>query len=84
MERKSVLHIEMVNNSAEVEIRGTRSEILFNLAALTNQVCKKINLEPALFSATLPILIARQNQALMQATEFDFTATQKQQREGQP
>lgn len=83
MERKSVLHVEMVGNRSEVEIRGTRSEILFNLAALTNQVCKKINLEPALFSIMLPSLIARQNQALMQATEFDFTATQKQQ-EGQP
>jgi len=76
--RSSKLWIETNGEQANAEICGTPAEIMFNWAALTNQICLKLHLSPTQLAFMLPGLLGRYQRTLRQATEFDFTALRKQ------
>lgn len=84
MEKKSKLHIETANGRSEAEIAGTPAEIMFNWAALTNQIGLKLHLDPMQLSFMLPGLIASYQRTLREAVEFDISAVRHHQKGGQP
>lgn len=84
MERESKLYIKTTNSQSEAEISGTQAEIMFNWAALTNQICRKLHLHPAQLSLMLPGLLGNYQHTIRQAVEVDLTAVRNRQREGQP
>ena len=84
MEKKSKLYIEKEGDRANAEIVGTPAEIMFNWAALTNQIGLKLHLDPMQLAFMLPGLIASYQRTLRNAVEVDLTAMRQQQREGQP
>lgn len=57
--RNAVLRIEtdMDAGHSEVEISGTPSKILFNLTAITCQVCEELNIPPEGWGSMLPNLL---------------------------
>ena len=84
MERKSKLYIETDKGRSEAEIAGTPAEIMFNWAALTNQIGLKLHLDPMQLAFMLPGLIASYQRTLRESVEFDLAAARGQKKEGQP
>lgn len=84
MERKSKLYIETVNGRSEAEIAGTPAEIMFNWAALTNQIGLKLHLTPIQLAFMLPDLIANYKRTIRETVEFDAAAVRHKQNGGQP
>ena len=84
MDRKSKLYIETDHKRSEAEIVGTPSEIMFNWAALTNQICLKLNLPPTQLALMLPGLLGSYQRTLREAVEFDLAAARNQRKGGQP
>lgn len=84
MDKKSKLYIETTNNRSEAEISGTPAEIMFNWAALTNQICQKLHLHPAQLSLMLPGLLGSYQHTLRQAVEVDLVAVRNQGKGNQP
>lgn len=84
MDRKSKLYIETTSTQSNAEITGTPAEIMFNWAALTNQICRKLNLHPAQLSLMLPGLLGSYQHTLRQTVEVDLSAVRKRSKEGQP
>ena len=84
MERKSKLYIETDKGRSEAEIAGTPAEIMFNWAALTNQIGLKLLLDPMQLAFMLPGLIASYQRTLREAVEFDLSTVRHQQKGGQP
>ncbi len=76
--RSSKLRIETSGEESNVEICGTRDEILFNLAALMNQICQKLNISPMHLTFILPGMIDIYQRTIRQAMEFDLGALRKQ------
>ena len=54
--RGGILLIRTVGNQSEVEVSGTRMDIIFNWTALTNQICQTIGAPPTALAAMLPRL----------------------------
>ena len=84
MDRKSKLYIEMEHGKAEAEMIGTPAEIMFNWAALTNQICQKLNISPTHLALMLPGLLGSYQRTLREAVEFDCAAARNRRKEGQP
>lgn len=84
MDRKSKLYIETEHGKSEAEMSGTPAEIMFNWAALTNQICLKLSLSPMQLAFTLPGLLGNYQRTLREAVEVDLTAVRSQRKEGQP
>ena len=84
MDRKSKLYIEMEHGKAEAEMIGTPAEIMFNWAALTNQICQKLNISPTHLALMLPGLLGSYQRTLRQTTEVDLTAVRSWRKEEQP
>lgn len=57
--KRAILRIEtdMTTGHSEVEIAGTPSKILFNLTAITCQVCEELNIPPEAWAAMMPSVI---------------------------
>ena len=56
--RGGTLLIRTAGDQSEVEVSGTRMDIIFNWTALTNQICQTIGLPPIVLAAMLPGLIS--------------------------
>ena len=84
MDRKSKLYIETEHGKSEAEMSGTPAEIMFNWAALTNQICQKLNLSPTHLALMLPGLLGSYQRTIREAVEVDLTAVRNQRKEGQP
>lgn len=54
--QKSFIRIETdrATGKSEVEVAGTPHLLLFNLTAITAQVCDELNIPPELYAAHLP------------------------------
>ena len=84
MDKTSTPHIETANGRCEAEIAGSPAKIVFTWAALTNQICLKLHLDPMQLSFMLPGLIASYQRTLRDAVEFDISALRHRQKGGQP
>lgn len=56
--RGGTLLIKTAGAQSEVEVSGTRMDIIFNWTALTNQICQTIGVPPIALAAMLPGLIS--------------------------
>lgn len=57
--KRTVLRIEtdLDTGRSEVEVAGTPPKILFNLTAITCQVCDELNIPPEAWAVMMPSLI---------------------------
>ena len=56
--RGGTLLIRTAGDQSEVEVSGTRMDIIFNWTALTNHICQTIGAPPIALAAMLPGLIS--------------------------
>ena len=56
--RGGTLLIRTVGDQSEVEVSGTRMDIIFNWTAQTNQICQTIGAPPIALTVMLPGLIS--------------------------
>ena len=59
--RGGTLLIRTVGDQSEVEVSGTRMDIIFNWTALTNQICQTIGAPPIALAAITPLRFSCQN-----------------------
>ena len=55
--RGGTLLISTIGNRSNVEISGTKADILFNWTALPHQICKTAGIPPIALAAMLPQLV---------------------------
>lgn len=75
------LYIKTSGGQAIVEIEGTSGEILFNWAALTDTITKKLHIPPIALAAAMPGILDAYRKDLMNGVEIDLAAMRRQ-REG--
>ncbi|MCI8538275.1 MAG: hypothetical protein HFF18_06375 [Oscillospiraceae bacterium] len=56
--RGGTLLIRTAGEQSNVEISGTRTDIIFNWTALTNQICQTIGLSPLALAVMMPEMIS--------------------------
>ena len=56
--RGGTLLIRTAGDQSEVEVSGTRMDIIFNWTALTNQICQTIGVPPIALAAMMTGLIS--------------------------
>lgn len=85
MEQECRVAFEMSKgNSAQVEIKGNNSDVLFCLVGLTTQVCEELHIPPILYAAVLPGPMESHKQFLKHRIKVDMDAILKQQGGGTP
>lgn len=68
--KRAILRIEtdMTTGHSEVEVAGTPSKILFNLTAITCQVCEELNIPPEAWAAMMPSIIQGYKNTVLKGT----------------
>lgn len=81
----SKLSVEMTGNTAKAEVFGSKEEVMFNWATLTNIVCQETGIPPAQLAIMLPgLLDIYKHTALKGATKIDLSAIRNIGKEGRP
>lgn len=55
--RGGVLSIRTCGDQSDVEVAGTRKDILFNWVAITHQVSRMLNVPPEMLAIAMPVAV---------------------------
>ncbi len=80
--RGGVLSIRTRGDQSEVEVAGTKEDILFNWVAITHQVSRMLNVPPELLAMAMPTAV---QDYLRHDLNFEIRTSEKAgQQHGQP